>query len=698
MARKPKINTLANAEIEVKAQPGKQTLAMDLMPEVMIYGGAAGCVTAETEYLTPDGWKPIAEYAGEDIYQYTPRNKSIQLVSPYFIEHETQDNLYRITNGVGVFQELSMEHRFVFYKKKKSKKHFEILVGDLIALQQAGHPLRGYIENPFGKRVPFNIEGKTNTYLKIHEVMTTDDRKYCFETPSSFVIFRRGDHIFVTGNSGKSRLLLLKALKYAHRDPKFGGILFRKNTTAHRKPGGLFSEAKKLYLPLSPHVREQAMEMDFSDKYGSTGGGTLKFDHLENDNVTAETNHQGTQYSMVGFDELTHFTQYEMLYLLGRMRSESEVSFMLCTCNPDADSWVLNWVLSYLDEGGFPREDMCGKMRYFLIVNDEPVFADTPEELKEQYPENCFMENPNTGEIVTIEPQSFVFIGGTIFDNPELIRLNPKYLASLKAQTAVKRAQLLDGCWFARAQQESFFAREWLHKVNFSDVPNNMKYMRAWDKAVSVPTESYRYPDYTTSVKMGKDSEGNIFIFGDYDYDAVDKDSKIFGRFRRLPGDRDLLIAQQSKIDGDDVTVVLPKDPSGAGLIEFTESAKKLISEGFIVKPDAMPGNKKKLQRFMPFSSACQNGFVYIVEDSFPNKETLDHFYRELESFNGERSTATLKDDIPDAAASCFNTLAKEQLFRAAVIPAPINASTKYGQLNKSTRSSFAQPFGISRR
>lgn len=52
MAKKKAAGSLAGVDIEVKAQPGKQTLAMDLMPEVMIYGGAAGCVSAETEYLT----------------------------------------------------------------------------------------------------------------------------------------------------------------------------------------------------------------------------------------------------------------------------------------------------------------------------------------------------------------------------------------------------------------------------------------------------------------------------------------------------------------------------------------------------------------------------------------------------------------------------------------------------------------------
>lgn len=673
MVRRAK-RDLSKLDIKIESQPGKQTLAMDLMPDVMIYGGAAGCVSAETEYLTKEGWKPISDYEGEDIFQYDPKNKRISLVSPYYTELETEDNLYRIENAAGVCQELSMEHRFVFYKKKKSKKHFEIAVGDLIALQQAKEPLRGYIEDPFGKRVPFNIQGKQNTYLKIYEVIPSDGKKYCFETPSSFVIFKFKQHIFVTGNSGKSRLLLLKALKYAYKDPNFGGVLFRRNTTAHRKSGGLFVEAKKLYAPLQPHIREQSMEIEFT----ATKGGTLKFDHLEHVS-TAETNHQGTQYSMIGFDELTHFEIEQFLYLNGRLRSESAVSFMLCTCNPDAGSWVLKWVLPYIDEAGYPKEDMCGKILYFIIDKDEPVFGETPEELKEKYPELCTQYNPNTGEIVEIEPQTFSFIGGTIFDNPALIRLNPRYLASLKAQTATNRARLLDGCWYAREKASSFFQREWLNKIDYKDVPSNMRYIRAWDKAASIPTEKYRYPDYTASIKMGKDTNGNIYIFGDYDLDAHDEESKIVGRFRRLPGDRDRMILNQCKVDGNDVVVVLPKDPSGSGIIEYQESAKKLISEGFIVKPDAMASNKKKLKKFEPFSSACQNGFVYIVEDSFPNKETLDHFYKELEVFNGERSTATIKDDLPDACASAFNTIQKEQVYNAVAIPDARSNVTTYG-------------------
>lgn len=376
--------------------------------------------------------------------------------------------------------------------------------------------------------------------------------------------------------------------------------------------------------------------------------------------------------------------------MLGRLRSSSETdSFFLGTCNPDADSWLLKWVLPYLREDGMPDEEKVGKILHFIIDNDEPVFAETAQELKDKYPEACQDINANTGEIVEIDPQTICVISGTIYDNPELIRLNPRYLASLKAQTKVNRDRLLHGSWSAREQGSSYFERDWLNKIAYKDIPNKMRFVRAWDKASSIPTEKYRYPDYTASIKMGKDIDGNIYIFGDYDVDAHDQDSEIIGRFRRLPGDRDNLIETQARIDGNEVVVVLPKDPSGAGVVEFQESAKKLISKGFVVRPDAMPGNKKKLQRFFPFSSACQNGFVYIVEDSFPNQETLDHFYKELEVFNGERSTATIKDDLPDCAASAFNTIQQERVYEAVSIPTPSagNSRTLYSSSGLGRRS-----------
>ena len=102
-----------------------------------------------------------------------------------------------------------------------------------------------------------------------------------------------------SAGSGKSRLLLLKSLSHAYNDPYFEGVIFRRTSPPLRAAGGLFSEAKKLYSSLNPHVREKDMEILFKN----TKGGNIKFTHLENEN-DAEGNHQGLQYSMVGFDEL----------------------------------------------------------------------------------------------------------------------------------------------------------------------------------------------------------------------------------------------------------------------------------------------------------------------------------------------------------------------------------------------------------
>lgn len=92
----------------------------------------------------------------------------------------------------------------------------------------------------------------------------------------------------MAAGSGKSRLILLKALKYVWNDADFEGVLFRRTSPPLKAAGGLFTEAKKLFSPLKTKVREKDMEIIFN----TTKGGTLKFTHLENEG-DAEGNHQG---------------------------------------------------------------------------------------------------------------------------------------------------------------------------------------------------------------------------------------------------------------------------------------------------------------------------------------------------------------------------------------------------------------------
>lgn len=456
-----------------------------------------------------------------------------------------------------------------------------------------------------------------------------------------------------SAGSGKSHLLLMRPLLYIN-DPKFEGIFFRSNTTQLTGAGGLWPESKKLYSPFKTNIREKQLQYVFAS------GATLFFSYLELEKYKIA--HQGLQYSFIGFDELTHYSESQFTYLLSRLRSGADMdSFCLATCNPDPDSWVLRWIEWYLDEEGYPREDRCGKIRYFIVVDDKPVFRDSIEELKTEFEDLLYIKNPNTGETVYVPPKSFCFINGNIFDNPALIAKNPKYLAELKSLPEVEKARLLYGNWKIRPKGSNYFNRNNLVKVN--KVPLLTKKCRAWDKASQEPSQINRYPDYTAgSPLMSKDRDGFYYIEWGFLPEIKDDKSEIIGKFRKTPGERDTLIKKQAMADGIDTAVIFAVDPGQAGKVEFQESAKKLIELGFKVKADPMPTNKSKLTKFTPFAAAVETGLVRIVESSFPNKETLEAYYKELESFSGERSTATYKDDWSDATASGFNYLAKEKV------------------------------------
>ena len=50
---------------------------------------------------------------------------------------------------------------------------------------------------------------------------------------------------------------------------------------------------------------------------------------------------QGSQICFLGFDELTHFSEFTFFYMLSRNRSICGVEpFVRATCNPDSGSWV----------------------------------------------------------------------------------------------------------------------------------------------------------------------------------------------------------------------------------------------------------------------------------------------------------------------------------------------------------------------
>jgi hypothetical protein len=91
--------------------------------QIVIIGGAAGCVSAETEFLTTSGWVKFSEYEeGMSIAQYTPDTDTLHF-SPEvkYVKLPCQE-LTRIA-GKGMEMELSDEHNVLYWPGIEFKPH-----------------------------------------------------------------------------------------------------------------------------------------------------------------------------------------------------------------------------------------------------------------------------------------------------------------------------------------------------------------------------------------------------------------------------------------------------------------------------------------------------------------------------------------------------------------------------------------------
>ena len=482
--------------------------------------------------------------------------------------------------------------------------------------------------------------------------------------------------------AGKSRLLNMRPLEYVD-DKYFKGIFFRREYGELTGEGGLWQTAGDLY-PLfgaTPNVSNL--------RYSFPAGAGLRFSHMYTE--ADKEKHRGLQYSFIGFDEIDHFTKEQVQFLLTCLRSEANMdSFCIGTLNPNPDSWCLELVEWYLDEKGFPREDRCGAVRYFIVVDGEFIFGGSEEYFQKNYPASVYINNRVTGEDIYIPPKTFTFISGNVFDNPALLAKNPRYLSELQNLPDHERDRQLWGNWYARPSGSAYFDRKWLVPVD--KIPMGTKSCRAWDKASTEPSEINKYPDYTAgSPRVHKCSDGFFWIVWDFLDDITDdiNDSNIpNGKFRKRAGERDQLMLKQAKADGTDCKIVIAVDPGSNGKDAFESTKKKFMAEGFDVVPDPMPSNKSKLVRFEPFASAAQDGLIRVVRSSFPNDKTYNAFMKECEAFDGERSTSSRKDDWPDAIASAVNYLAREKTLPTFSLGVN-NSQSRFAEINSQAIPDF---------
>lgn len=418
--------------------------------------------------------------------------------------------------------------------------------------------------------------------------------------------------------SGKSWSILMEPLRHVTTNREFAAVCFRRNLTQVKNPGGLWDESLKLYPYLAGTPISHIYEWKWS------GGGKVKFAHLEHEDTVLDW--QGSQIPLLLFDELTHFSQSMFFYMLSRNRSMCGVRpYVRATCNPDADSWVAEFISWWIDQDtGYPIYERSGKLRWFIRLYDSIIWADTREELIEKY-------GPDT------EPKSVTFVPAKLEDNQELMKADPGYRANLMAMSRVERERLLHGNWKIRPASGMYFRRS---EVTIIDtIPTDViGWVRRWDLAATEPSESNPDPDWTAGVLMGKRPNGK-FVIAHVVRDRI-KSAKVRELVKRMAVNDEALFQQvlNRKIL---VKVVIPQDPGQAGVDQADSYVKELV--GHNVKTIRETGDK--IVRADPYAAQWQAGNVELVKGPWN-----EAFLAEHESFGD----GVGHDDQVDAGAGAF--------------------------------------------
>ena len=403
--------------------------------------------------------------------------------------------------------------------------------------------------------------------------------------------------------SGKTYALLLDMLWY-HDVPGFTAIIFRRTSPQITSQGGIWSSSQELFRQFGGEANQTMLEWKFPS------GATIKFSHMQHEKD--RFSHQGSAVAGLYWDELCHFTKDQFFYMLSRNRSTCGIKpYVKMTCNPDADSWVREFIDWYINpETGLAITERSGVIRWFIVREDKIIWADNEEELKEKYFE-CL-------------PKSFTFISASVFDNQKLLEIDTGYLANLEALPKIERERLLHGNWNIKPSAGLYFQKGYFEIVDA--VPSNRNIVRYWDRAATKKTDT-NDPDFTVGIRIEKDINNIIYIT-----DIV--------RVQESPLGVQSVIKNTALKDGILVRIGLEEDPGQAGVADVEHLTR--ILQGFNVKRNRVM--KDKVTRASPVSAQAEAGNIKVLRAKWN-----EDFFKELENFPEGKH-----DDIVDALSGAF--------------------------------------------
>lgn len=256
---------------------------------------------------------------------------------------------------------------------------------------------------------------------------------------------------------GKSHGQLIDALLYALQYPKSKQLIFRRT----------FPDLEKSLIRVSQDLFPQAIySYNASTHTGRfKNGSIMDFGYSASESDVFQ--YQSAEYDVIRFDELTHFTEFQYVYMLSRLRGTNGYPKMMkSSTNPGGVGHM--WV-------------------------------------KERFIDPAPPNTPFKGS----DGMTRVFLPSRVEDNPYLVKNDPDYVRRLEALPDKERRALLLGEWDLFEGQ---YFTEWdarVHVIRPFAIPEDWRRYRAMDYgldrfallwvAVSPSREIFVYREYCES-------------------------------------------------------------------------------------------------------------------------------------------------------------------------------------------------------
>lgn len=405
---------------------------------------------------------------------------------------------------------------------------------------------------------------------------------------------------------GKSWCLLAEPLQDVE-NPHLGMVIFRRTSKQVKNEGGLWDESEAMYPDFGATSNRTDLQWSFPS------GGSVTFAHLEHEKNKIDW--QGAQIPVIGFDELTHFLEAQFWYLTSRNRSKHSIRKRIrATTNPTPEDdpvggWVARLIAWWIDQReeitdpsgekvknpayGLPIAERSGRLRWFVRIKGDLVWADSREELERQFP--------------SAMPRSLTFIHARLSDNRILEEADPEYRAALEALPLVERERLLGGNWKARGEAGKYFNEAWFSPERFMDRPPRQGVaarIRYWDKAGTEGGSGAR----SAGVLLSLLADGRFVV-----------EDAIYGRWGPLERDQKIRLTAETDPPG---TVIWVEQEPGSGGKESAQTSVRSLA-GHEVRVDHV--HDPKHVRWGPWSSQVEGGNVWLTRGDWNREYIKEH-------------------------------------------------------------------------